>query len=515
MHPLTCEPINGKHKHVRKELAAFLPTELGQPRRARMGYDAARDTEGWQSYWANADRRDADSQNSRAVREKLVPRSRYETESNGYYAGIITTHVNMLVGVGPTLRMLTGSRNFNQTVEREWYAWTQRVQLRRKLWCMAHARTADGEGFAVLQTNPGLPADGVQLDLTLLETEQCQTPNLPFTAGYIDGIRFDEFGNILWYDVLPEHPGTDRALLSSADAIRVPAEDMLHWFKMRRPGQHRSGPELASTLNIGAARRRFSEATVRTAEIAAAHSVMLETQMTADDADAAEPMSTFPISHGMFTALPMNYKASQMKAEHPNSTYSDFLRSLISEQSRPLSMPYNAAACDSSTYSFASGKLDTLCYRAALDVERSDCNDLVLTRIFSAWFKEWTIVARAESFTPNHQWDWPQHPVIDAVQEATAIDTKLKNGTVSLRQTYSDAGKDYEDELAVMAEDTFGIADEETIEKMRKIQVLRNTPAPAMPFVAQVLGLESPEAAEPTPQPIGAPADEPEPAAVA
>ena len=65
-------------------------------------------------------------------------------------------------------------------------------------------------------------------------------------------------------------------------------------------------------------------------------------------------------------------------------------------------MPYNAAACDSSTYSFASGKLDTLCYRAALDVERADCNELVLDPLFAAWFREWTIISGMR-IIPTHQ----------------------------------------------------------------------------------------------------------------
>jgi capsid protein len=457
---------------------------------AKATYDAARDTDEYRRHWANADALDSDSSNSRAVRHKLMQRSRYEAGSNGYYAGILSTHANMVVGVGPTLRMLTGNRNFNQLVEREFFKWAQTIQLRRKLWCMAHARTADGESFGILSNNPSLP--DVQLDLLLIEAEQCQTPLLAYgDARYIDGIKFDEYGNVLWYDILAAHPGSSEYTVSY-EAEKVSPSNVLHWFKLRRPGAHRSAPELTSTLNVGASSRRMREATVGAVETAASlGAALLKTQMSPNEVDLVEPMSTLEIERRMMTALPMGWDAVQMKSEHPNAQYDAFHRLQISEQARPLSMPYNAAACDSSTYSFASGKLDTLCYRAAIDVERQDCNDLVLDRIFAAWFREWTIVAERRDIPPAHQWDWPSHPVIDAVAEAQATDTKLKNGTTTLRQVYSDAGMDLEDQIAVMAEDMFGDSSEESITKARKIMVLKSTSSDAMQYVASLLGLET------------------------
>lgn len=494
---------NGK---PRPEIAAFFP--VTKNRRASLSYDAARTGTDLDGHWAFADALDADSANNPQVRHRLMQRSRYESGSNGYYAGIVTTHCNMLVGVGPTLRMLTGNRNFNQLVEREFYAWQQRVQFRRKLWCMAYARTGDGETFGILQTNPAF-GDRVQLDLMLIEAEQCQSPYLSHNeTGYIDGIKYDEHGNVLWYDILPSHPGSNYST-QTLQPVPVPASQIVHWFKLQRAGAHRGKPDLTSTLNVGASSRRWREATVAAAETAADIAAMLTTKLSPagdGEPDPVAPFTSVEFAKRMLMIAPMGWEASQMKGEHPNAQYEQFHRSLISEQARPLSMPYNAAACDSSTYSFASGKLDTLCYRAALDVERQDCNDLVLDPIFAAWFREWTILADRRDLPPTHQWDWPTHPVIDAVQEANAIDTKLKNSTITLRQVFSDAGKDLEDELSIMAEDIFGEATEENIAKARQITVLKNTPQHAVQYVAQLMGIEAPQPTAP-PQSQGAPPD--------
>lgn len=465
-------------------------------RRARASYDAERDTVEFQRHWQYADALDADASNSRETRHKLMRRSRHESGSNGYYDGILDTHANMVVGVGPTLRMLTGNRSFNQFVEREFYAWAQRIQLRRKLWCMNHAFNQDGEGMGMLLTNPALL--GVQLDFFLIEAEQCQTPFMPFLErGYIDGIKFDEENNIQWYDVLPSHPGSNNQFALTLRPIRVPARDMLHWFKLKRAGGHRGVPTCTSTLNLGASSRRLREATLAANESAADFNILLKTTLDPNALDLREPFDTVSIDKRMMTALPAGYEAFQMRGEFPNATYEGFIRSHISEQARPLSMPYNAAACDSSTYSFASGKLDTLCYRAAIDVERQDCNDLVLDPLFAVWFQEWNLTqfGNFRNVAPTHQWDWPVHPVIDAVAEASAIDTKLKNGTITLRQVFSDAGQDLEDQLSIMAEDYFGEASDENVLKMRQILLRTHYPAAVEPTAAPQPEQEAPQEA--------------------
>lgn len=491
IHPLTGDPYPVRQSGPRPEAFA-IAAPVTRNRRAELSYDAARTGTDMDPHWSFADALDPDCSHNRTVRQKLTQRSRYEAGSNGYYAGIVRTHCNMVVGVGPTLRMMTKNRDFNQLVEREFFAWCQASQFRRKLWSMCYAKTADGEAFSILQTNPGINGN-VQLDQMLIECEQCQTPFYDGNIGKIDGIIQDEFGNVIGYDILPHHPGGS-FYGGVQQAIKVPASHVLHWFKLSRPGTHRGVPDLTSTLNVGGNARRFREATIAAAETAADIGAILSTGASgasADEPDPVAPFTSVQFAKNMLMMAPMGWTASQMKGEHPNAQYGEFNRTLISEQSRPLSMPYNAAACDSSTYSFASGKLDTLCYRAAIDVERCDCNDLVLDPLFREWFREWSLTASTadHNFLPLHQWDWPAHPVIDAVAESNSQDTNLKNGTQTLRQAYSEAGTDYEEALLVMAEDWFGEASEENIAKARQINLLRNVPDSAMPAVASLLGI--------------------------
>lgn len=183
------------------------PREEGHSEtRLQASYDAARSGQ-LDNHWQYADRLDADSAHSPEVRHTLISRSRYEAESNGFYAGMHQTHATAVTGTGPRLRMQTKNAAFNQAVERDWEEWAKQVQLRRKLWCMELAEKKDGEVFGILQNNPALTGR-IKLDFQPIEAEQCQTPYLPQgIVGRIDGIHADQFGNVIGYDILPIHPG--------------------------------------------------------------------------------------------------------------------------------------------------------------------------------------------------------------------------------------------------------------------------------------------------------------------
>lgn len=451
-------------------------------------YDAARTEDGLKNYWANADAFDADSAHSPLVRQTLVKRSRYELANNGYADGIAQTYATDLVGVGPALRMQTQSKGFNQLVERTWWEWTQAVHFRRKLWCMAHAKHGDGESLATLRLNPRI-RHAIKLDVVLHETEQCASPGLAFNGSGIDGIpSFDQYGNPLVYEFLKHHPGSNNHFSANNDSELIAADRVLHWFKMRRPGQHRGVPECASTLNLGASFRRLREANLSTAEKVAAWTLMLKTafEPSEDAAVSAAALSTLDIVHGMMTALPNTMEPVQLKAEQPGPQYDSFHKSLLNEQARPKSMPYNKAACDSSSYNYASGRLDHQTYYGSLDVDREDGNDLVLEPVFALWFdlaisKFGWLGGNPDAVSAGaryHVWDWPKHRVADVEAEANANKTKLESCQIGLHRLYSDAGMDLEDELEKMAE-TFGMEVDEL--RTRLVDVIfpppkQNTP---------------------------------------
>jgi lambda family phage portal protein len=436
----------------------------GVPRRiVRARYDAAVTNDDNRRHWAAADGLSANSANSAEVRRILRNRARYEVSNNSYARGMVLTLAHDVVGTGPRLQMLTESPEANRRIEREFARWTTAIRLAEKLRTMRGARATDGESFALLTSNPKLPLD-VQLDLRLIEADQVTTPD-PRLDVPVDGIVFDATGNPVEYHVLKEHPGASTYRRAFA-FDRIPAESILHWYRVDRPGQARGIPDITPALPLFAQLRRFTLAVLAAAETAADFAGILYTDAPASgESDAAEPFEPIELEKRALVTMPGGWKMSQIQAEQPATTYAEFKHEILNEIARCLNMPFNVAAGNSSSYNYASGRLDHQTYFKAIRVEQSHIEDLILDRLLAAWFDEAALIPGllpadlGPIITLEHTWFWDGQEHVDPAKEANAQATRLANNTTTLANEYARQGKDWEDalrqrakELALMSE---------------------------------------------------------------
>ncbi|OHB79593.1 MAG: hypothetical protein A2V98_11545 [Planctomycetes bacterium RBG_16_64_12] len=441
------------------------------PRPIRGRYDAAQDTETLTVHWAASDALDADAAHSLAVRKKLRERMRLELTNNAYARGIIETHANYVIGTGPKLRMQTASPGFNKMVEEDWRRWCLATGFNHKLRLQFVAKIGDGEGLARLVSNPAID-DLVQLDLSLFECDRLTGRYLiPPSESYIDGITFDEYGNPVSYDVLRRHPGAAwQGVWAASDYETVDARFIVHWFKATRPGQHRGVPELAPSLNLFGQARRHRGAVLTAAEVAASITGYFESPASVD-ADEAAPLSTIPIEQGMVMTTPAGSPFAQVKSEQPSTTHAEFMRQILMEEARPLSMCYSIASCDSSQENFSGGRLNRHTYYANVKVERASAETMAVNPVFAAWFRERSLLYRFKGVgvpipeeNAKHSWDWPAMPEISEEETAKARQTALRCGATRLGSIYAEDGLDFEDELEAMATE-YGV----TVDEMRRI----------------------------------------------
>ena len=438
-------------------MLGWLRKLLGVPARTvrviRARYDAAQTTPENRRHWAMADALSARTANSLAVRKPLRERARYEAANNGYVAGLVDTLVNEVVGAGPRLQMRTGDRAADQQIEADWAAWAREVRLVRGLRCTYRARVVDGEGLALLATEEAL-RHPVKLFPVWFECDQLTDPAgrppalAPGAVACVDGVQLSRTGRPVAYHVLRDHPGDGTPLSAQADLY--PADRVLHWFRADRPGQVRGVPEITPGLPLVAQLRRYTLAVLTAAETAAMFAALLESTLPGDGADPLPDMDVWEIVRGMMTALPQGYKATQMKAEQPATTYKDFKGELLREFGRPLHVPFSIAAGDSSNSSFSSNRHDRLILRLAVAVVRGDCEADVLDPIFAEWWREYrrqpdSPFARLPDEPPAHRWFWPGTPAVDPDTEAKADTEALVNGTTTLSELLAETGQDWED----------------------------------------------------------------------
>lgn len=420
-------------------------------------YDAAVTSDENRRHWANADDLSAVAANSAAVRRTLRRRARYEYANNCYCNGMIRTLAYHAIGTGPTLQIETGDKATSNRIKRAWRSWSREVGLARKLRTMREARARDGEAFALMTTNDKLLSP-ITLDVRLVEADQISSPTLGLieSQNQIDGIRYDSAGNPVQYDLLRQHPG-DSYLLANDDADAVSAEKVIHWFREDRPGQRRGIPEITPALPLYAVLRRYTLATLGSAEIAAMFSLFLKTSSSAFDPAELESWAALEVNRNALTTLPDGWDVSQLKSEQPSTSYDAFVQAVIREIARCLDMPFNVAAGDSSRYNYASGRLDHQTYFRAIDVDREHLEEVCLDRLLAAWLDEAVLIPdlldRSAPISQwDHDWTWEPYEHVDPAKEATAVTTLLQYGLTSFPTELAKAGKDWEREQERQAE---------------------------------------------------------------
>ncbi len=431
----------------------------------RARYDAAQTTRENQNHWSNADLLSADAANSYDVRKTLRSRARYEChESNCYAAGMVQTLAEETIGSGPRVQLSTNNRELNRRIEFEFSQWAKRIKLAEKLRTMRKAKAVDGESFAVIRNNGGLDHP-IKLDLELIEADRVTTPDLDvLDENTIDGIKFDRWGNPESYTILREHPG-DVGFGLKAPTLKydtIAAEFVIHLFRTDRPGQRRGVPEVTPSLPLFAQLRRYTLAVISAAETAAEFAAVLKSQGAAhEDADEIEALDAIDIERNMMVTLPYGYEMQQFRPEQPTQTYGDFKREILNEAARPLSMPYNIAAANSSGYNYSSGRLDFQSWNIALTIERRFFEIEVLERLFVAWLDEAALLGLLpppEQFDAMRiSWFWDGRGHVDPSKESKASETGLKIGTTHRAREYAKEGLDVEIEDEIAAQ-SFGVS---------------------------------------------------------
>ena len=423
----------------------------------RARYDAAQTTADNARHWAMADGLSADAAMSADVRRKLRDRARYEVANNSYAKGIVLTIANDTIGTGPRLQLLSDSDEVNHHVEGAFAEWSNAVDLPGKLRTIRMAKATDGEAFALLTENPMIDSP-VKLDVQLLEADRVASPvmNVLPAANEVDGIYLDGFGNPHSYCILRQHPGELGTWNIDYDVIGAAA--VVHWFRSDRPGQHRGIPEITPALPLFAQLRRYTLAVLAAAETAADFAAVLFTDAPANgEAEALEPMDVVELEKRMATVLPDGWKLGQVEAHQPSTTYSEFKREILNEIARCLNLPYNIAACNSSGYNYASGRLDHQTYFKSIRVEQAHLGEVVLDRIFDAWLEEAMLLSEFASLRHiprvTHQWFFDGTEHVDPLKEASAQAKRLESNTTTLAQEYARQGKDWETELRQRAKE--------------------------------------------------------------
>ena len=437
--------------------------------RVNARFDNARNTPETAALFAGSDSLAIQAALSPDVRRIVRDRARYVVFNCPYGFGMLDTYASDVVGPWVTLSFPKGkvSEGLRDEVIEAFEAWALKVDLWEKIKTLVRAKTTDGEAFATFFTDPTIVDDvnKITLNLATIECDRVQSwSELVTRENETDGIRFDSYGHPTEYRILKYHPGDYRTIknVKGRAGEWIKAANVIHYFETLRPEQVRGVSDFVSALDIPAEQKSYRSAVTQTAINAASVSGVMETDQVPecyDDEDQSigrcamevKPNTVFNLQRGAFITLPEGWKMSQMRAEQPTTLYADFVRSLIAELARCISMPVNIAMCDSSLHNFASAKLDYIVYSDKINSVRAMLVNKVLDRVYYKWLEEYAAINRLDirSVLALRQTEWlfTVRSNADVMKDASADNTRLGNASLSYETLYAKEGKDWKREV--------------------------------------------------------------------
>lgn len=422
-------------------------------------YDAAQNTKENRKSWANASDLPAAIKNNPEARRRLRARGELEYDNNSYMGGMVDTVATDTIGAtAPKLQVISPDKGINETLQTGWETWSEspEVNLPSKLLMGEIARRNHGESFFVPFTDSDVEdSTGISLNIGLVSSRRV-TDNMLAFSGYQkvergilndDGALIDlKKGRAKAYMVIDEG---EELSGYAANAVTVSAKQMFHWFKPKKIGQYRGVCETAPALPLMAFLRRFTLATVSTAEIIASFTAFMKTQNPPPQGPAqVDDWSQFEITRGMLQSLPDGWEPFTLEPKHPGTNHEMFVNVILREVGRVMMVPFGIVSGDCSKYNYSSARLEFRGYDHGLDGDKQQLRIRVLNPTYRQYLIERTlrdskIKAAMDSGKLFHMWRFAQRPSFDPEKDAKAEDIRLKNGTTNLAEIFADRGEDW------------------------------------------------------------------------
>jgi lambda family phage portal protein len=311
-------------------------------------------------------------------------------------------------------------------------------------------------GEVLIRRRPRRPSDGlaIPLQLQVLEADHLDSGrDLPKgVAGgpIINGVEFDAIGRRAAYWLFPQHPGS-RLLVG--ESVRVPATEILHVYRIDRPGQARGVSWLAAAIVNLKDLSEYEDAELMKQKVAACFGALvtdLDGQGTAiGDQSSSDPLiETF--EPGMVGYLPPGKDVKF--ATPPGVTADTFAIRNLRKIAAGLDVPYEEMTGDYSTVNFSSARMSRLAHWAGVWNWRELMLVPQLCNPVFAWAMESAFPTQEK--LPTATWSAPPMPMIEPDKEGLAIGRMIRNGMTTLSGAIREQGgvpeqhfKEYADDL--------------------------------------------------------------------
>ncbi|HBS81009.1 MAG: phage portal protein [Pseudomonas sp.] len=429
-------------KKAKAELATDMITRRFE------GAAGGRRNEGWR-----ASGTDANAENGPAL-ARLRNRARDMRRNNPYAERAITGIADNVIGAGIVPRPKAKSTRANKKLSALWAQWGETTACDadglENFYGLQHKvmETVAEAGECLIRRRRRFSSDGlpVPMQLQVIEPDFLDEMKVGKNGGnqIIQGIEFDALGRRAAYWLFDEHPGAVAGLVSMTSR-RVPAEDVLHIFMPRRPGQARGYTWLAPVMQRMRNFDEMEDAVMEQAKIAACFAAFVT------EGDGVSGTTKHPlidrVEPGLIQRLSMG---EDVKFGTPPTFngYSTYSWQALHAVSVGLGIPYELLTGDLKGVNFSSGRMGWLHFARRVDVWQWRMMIPQLCEQVWRWFME------AQALTTGgvleeagSEWVPPRRDMVDPSAEVSVIKDRMRLGLLTPDDALREMGYTDPDEV--------------------------------------------------------------------
>lgn len=406
------------------------------------GAAGGRRNEGWRAIGT-----DANAENAPAL-ARLRNRARDLRRNNPYAERAITGIADNVVGAGIVPRPMARSDRANKKLGDLWRAWAETAACDadglENFYGLQHKCTeATVEGGEILIrrlrrfSSDGLP---VPLQIQVIEPDFLDEgkDGLQGLNRVIQGVEFNAKGQRVAYWLFDEHPGSF-SVLGSFESKRVPAEDVIHVFLPKRPGQARGFTWLAPVMQRMRSLDEMEDAVMEQAKIAACFAAFI-TKDAQSVGGTKAPALVDHVEPGMIQELGMGETVAFGTPPTFNG-YQPYNWEALHAIAAGLGVPYELLTGNLKGVNFSSGRMGWLHFARRVDVWQWRMLIPQLCDGVWRWFME------AQALLPGGvledaraEWVPPRRDMVNPKEETENVKERIRNGLTTWQDGLRELG---------------------------------------------------------------------------
>lgn len=373
--------------------------------------------------------------------------------------------IRNVVGKGFTLEAKTDNENFNKEIEKLWLKWCKKdncdVTGSQSFWEMARMavrrkRIDGGILFVKCYTEDGI----IPFKLQAIEVDELDETHLtPYTKGnrVVGGVEYNSYNRAVGY-WLREY---DIEGYSKMTAHYVPRERVIFYFSKTRPSQIREMPEMAATIGRIKEINGYIEAASIKERIAACLSVFIKKVLPTGGIGRAsggerKSYNELELTPGLITDLNAGDDIEVVNPGNSATNGSEYIKTMSRLIASGQGISYESSSRDLSSANYSSARQATIEDEETFIPEQEKLKDEFLDEAYFAFVLSAVACGAVKmpldfwNYTDKytaHEWNRKPKKWIDPYKEANANKIALETGQKTLKEIWSENGKDYKSVL--------------------------------------------------------------------